>query len=102
MPVDKFGGSTAGERAPRSTVVRYLDGAVSGNINMGGHRVTGLPTDLPTSDSEATSWSQVVHLIAEATTNNGTVPDGPLYLTNKRYVDERDALCVHKWRYNDW
>jgi len=93
VPVEKFGGST-GERAPRSTVVRYLEGAVSGNINMGGHRVTGLPTDLPTSNSEATSWSEVVHLIAEATINNGVVPKGPLYLTNKRYVDEKDALCV--------
>ena len=93
MPVEKFGGST-GERAPCSTVFRYLEGAVSGNINMGGHRVTGLPTDLPTSDSEATSWNEVVHLIAEATINNGVVPKGRLYLTNKRYVDEKDALCV--------
>ena len=54
------------------------------------------PGDLPTSDSDAASWAHIVHLVAEATTNNGTVPEGPLYLTNKRYVDEKDALCVLK------
>ena len=96
MPVDKFGGSTAGERSPHGTVVRYLHGAVSGDINMGGHRVTGLPTGLPTSDSDAASWAHAVHLVVEATTNNGAMPEGPLYLTNKRYVDEKDALCVLK------
>ena len=96
MPVDKFGGSTAEKRSPCSTAVRYLEGTVSGDINMTGHRVTGLSTDLPTSDSDAASWTHVVHLVAEATTNNGTVPEGPLYLTNKRYIDEKDSLCVLK------
>ena len=96
MPVDKFGGSTAGERSPHSTVVRYMQRAVSGDINMGGHRVTGLPTGLPTSDSDAESWAHAVHLVAQATTNSGAVPEGPLYLTNKRYVHENDALCVLK------
>ena len=63
---------------------------------MGGHRVTGLPTGLPTSDSDAASWAHAVHLVVEATTNNGAMPERPLYLTNKRYVDEKDALCVLK------
>jgi len=48
---------------------------MSGDINMTGHRVTGLPTDLPTSDSDAASWAHIEHLVAEATTNNGTVPE---------------------------
>jgi len=50
---------------------------VSGDINVGGHRVTGLPTNLPTSDSDAASWAHAMHLVAEATSNNGAVPDGP-------------------------
>ena len=75
MPVDKFGGIMAGKRSPCSTSVRYLKGIMSGDINMTGHRVTGLPTDLPTSDSDAASWAHIEHLVAEATTNNGTVPE---------------------------
>jgi len=101
MPVDKFGGSTAEKRSPCSTAVRYLEGIVAGDINMTGHRVTGLPTDLPTSDSDAASWAHVVHLVAEATTNNGTVPEGPLY---QQALCRREGffVCSQKWRYNDW
>ena len=63
---------------------------------MGGHRVTGLPTGLPISDIDAASWAHAVHLVVEATTNNGAMPEGPLYLTNKRCVDEKEVLCVLK------
>jgi hypothetical protein len=88
-------------------------GTMRGDINMGSHRVTGLPNGLPGSDSDATSWHQVQNhvtekmrgyaafhevekLIEQATQFSSAVPEGPMHLTNKRYVDDQDALRVAK------
>lgn len=73
-------------------------GTMTGDINMAGQLVRGLPTTYPPlySGDEALSWSQILGLIHNTTTNNGTVPAGPLYLTNKQYVDGQDALRVLK------
>jgi len=73
-------------------------GTMTGDINMAGQLVRGLPSTYPPpySGDEALSWSQILGLIHNTTTNNGTVPAGPLYLTNKQYVDEQDALRMLK------
>lgn len=70
---------------------------MTGNLAMSGNRITGLPVTYPPSANEdATSWSQAVELIRDATTNNSTIPAGDNYLTNKKYVDDQDALKVSK------
>jgi len=71
---------------------------MTGDINMGGKLVKGLPTSYPPlySGNEAISWAQLVGMVADSTTNNDTVPTGPHYLTNKQYVDAQDALRVLK------
>src|SRR6218665_1288748 len=45
---------------------------------------------------EVVSWFQAVELTKDATTNNETVPANDKHLTNKKYVDDRDALKVSK------
>src|SRR5678816_2682087 len=41
--------------------LQLAGGTMSGNINMSGHRISGLRTaDTPDSDSDAVSWAQVV------------------------------------------
>lgn len=73
-------------------------GTMTGDINMGGKLVRGLPTAYPPlySGNEAISWAQLVGMVTDSTTNNNTVPTGPNYLTNKQYVDAQDALRVLK------
>ena len=73
-------------------------GTMTGDINMGGKLVKGLPTNYPPlySGNEAISWAQLVGLVTDSTTNNDTVPTGPHYLTNKQYVDAQDDLRVLK------
>ena len=72
--------------------------SMTGDLVMGGNLVKGLPTTYPPiyNGNEAASWSQVVGLVNDATKNNSTVPAGDNYLTNKKYVDEKDALKVAK------
>ena len=57
MPVDKF------ER-------RYDDAANNiygdGELNMNGNRITGLPSNLPSSGTDAVSWSNVINLVRES------------------------------------
>lgn len=70
---------------------------MTGNLAMSGNRITGLSVTYPPSaHDDATSWSQAVELIRDTTTNNSTIPTGDTYLTNKKYVDDQDALKVSK------
>jgi hypothetical protein len=73
-------------------------GTMTGELNMGGQLVRGLPTDYPPyySGDEALSWSQTLRLINDFTTNNTIFPEGPLYLTNKQYVDGQDSQALLK------
>src|SRR6218665_3412578 len=60
--------------------------------------VKGLPRRYPPIyvGDEVVSWSQAVELTKDATTNNATVPANDNHLTNKKYVDDCDALKVSK------
>jgi F5/8 type C domain len=71
---------------------------MSGELNMGGNLVKGLPINYPPLyvGDEVVAWKQATELIKDATTNNSTVPIGDNYLTNKKYVDDQDALKVSK------
>src|SRR6218665_292664 len=111
MPVDKFGRTDVGYSQRviaggitlsqvNATFLR-LDGSndmtvdlIFNNINL----VKGLPTRYPPLyvGDEVVSWSQAVELTKDATTNNETVPANDKHLTNKKYVDDRDALKVSK------
>ena len=73
-------------------------GTMTGDIDTGGRLVRGLPTTYPPlyHGDEAVSWSQVVGMANDITTNNRAVPAGPHYLTNKQYVDTQDNLRVLK------
>jgi len=58
---------------------------MTGDLNMGGRMVKGLPVHYPTlySGNEAPSWSQVNSLVNEANTYN------------KQYIDDQDAVTKH-------
>ena len=69
------------------------------DLNMTGNLVKGLPVNYPAVayvGNEAVSWTQAVGLVADATTNNATVPVNDNNLANKEYVDEQNALKVSK------
>src|SRR6218665_1450147 len=111
MPVDKFGHTDVGYSQRviaggvtlsqvNATFLR-LDGtnAMTGDLIFNNNKlVKGLPTSYPTIyvGDEVVSWSQAVELTKDATTNNETVPANDKHLTNKKYVDDRDALKVSK------
>lgn len=82
----------------KSSKVSKAGDTMSGDLNMGGKLVRGLPVNYPPLyvGNEAVSWTQAVGLVTDATTNNATVPTGNNYLTNKKYVDDQDALKVNK------
>ena len=70
MTVDKFGRTREQERVQESTSALDVTNSVSktgdnmhGNLHMNGNRVTGLPTGLKTSSSDAISWGQADLLI---------------------------------------
>src|SRR6218665_3532434 len=107
MPVDKFGYTDVGYSQRviaggvtlsqvNATFLR-LDGtnAMTGELIFNNNKlVKGLPTRYPPIyvGDEVVSWSQAVEL-----TNNETANDK--HLTNKKYVDDRDALKVSKAGY---
>jgi len=111
MPVDKFGHTDVGYSQRviaggvtlsqvNSTFLR-LDGTnvMTGDLIFNNDKlVKGLPTRYPPIyvGDEVVSWSQAVELTKDATTNNETVPANDKHLTNKKYVDDRDALKVSK------
>ena len=43
---------------------------MSGNLHMGGNRITGLPDSLPSTGSDAVSWLHVVGLVSGAETES--------------------------------
>src|SRR6218665_4000959 len=111
MPVDKFGHTDVGYSQRviaggvtlsqvNATFLR-LDGtnAMTGDLIFNNSKlVKGLPTTyfpIYVGD-EVVSWSQAVELTRDATTNTETVPANDKHLTNKKYVDDRDALKVSK------
>src|SRR6218665_960347 len=112
MPVDKFGYTDVGYSQRviaggvtlsqvNATFLR-LDGtnAMTGELIFNNNKlVKGLPTRYPPIyvGDEVVSWSQAVELTKDATTNNETANDK--HLTNKKYVDDRDALKVSKAGY---
>src|SRR6218665_150391 len=110
MSVDKFGHSDvgysqrviAGGVTPSQVNATFLrlDGtnAMTGDLIFNNKLVKGLPTRYPPIyvGDEVVSWSQAVELTKDATTNNETVPAIDKHLTNKKYVDDRDALKVSK------
>ena len=106
MPVDKYGHTDTGVSQRvivggvtlsqvNATFLR-LDGAnpATGNLNMGGHAIKGLPTTNTSTarGDEALSWAQAIDLI----TNHEDSPYNDNHLTNKKYVDEQTALKVSK------
>src|SRR6218665_2737438 len=111
MPVDKFGHTDVGYSQRviaggvtlsqvNATFLR-LDGtnAMTGDLIFNNNKlVKGLPTSYPPIyvGDEVVSWSQAVELTKNATTNKKTVPANDKHLTNKKYVDDRDALIVSK------
>src|SRR6218665_561687 len=111
MPVDKFGHTDVGYSQRviaggvtlsqvNATFLR-LDGtnAMTGDLICNNNKlVKGLPTRYPPIyvGDEVVIWSQAVELTKEATTNNAAVPENDKHLTNKKYVDDRDALKVSK------
>src|SRR6218665_3765716 len=111
MPVDKFGHTDVGysQRVIAGGVILSqvnatflrLDGTnvMTGDLIFNNNKlVKGLPTRYPPIyiGDEVVSWSQAVELTKDATTNNETVPANDKHLTNKKYVDDRDALKVSK------
>src|SRR5678815_5050776 len=102
MPVDKFG------RMDSSNIQRVIAGGVTltqinnsflrldgsnditGDIDMGGHLLLGLPIDYPSAGNgdEAISISQATALIADKITNNAA-PTADDHLANKKYVDTK-------------
>src|SRR5678816_3010635 len=86
MPVDKFGHTDSGSMnrviAGGVTLTQInnsflrLDGKndVIGDIDMAGHLLVGLPTDLPSAGhgDEAISFSQATALVVDKITNNVT------------------------------
>src|SRR6218665_2562097 len=111
MPVDKFGHTDVGYSKRviaggvtlsqvNATFLR-LDGTNAMTLDLifnNNKLVKGLPTRYPPIyiGDEVVSWSQAVELTKDATTNNETVPANDKHLTNKKYVDDRDALKVSK------
>ena len=111
MPVDKFGHTDLGylQRViaggvtvsqVNATFLR-LDGtnAMTGDLIFNNNKlVKELPTRYPPIyvGDEVVSLSQVVELTKDATTNNAAIPANDKHLTNKKYVDDRDALKVSK------
>src|SRR6218665_2462621 len=74
-----------------------LDGtiAMTGNLIFNNNKlVKGLPTRYPPIyvGDAVVSWSQAVELIKDATTNIEAAPANDKHLTNKKYVDDHDAL----------
>src|SRR6218665_3622439 len=111
MPVDKFGHTDVGysqrliaggvtQSQGNATFLR-LDATNAMTLDLivnNNKLVKGLPTRYPSIyvGDEVVSWSQAVELTKDATTNNETVPANDKHLTNKKYVDDRDALKVSK------
>src|SRR5678816_1317060 len=109
MPVDKFGHTDSGSMqrviAGGVTLTQInnsflrLDGSndITGDIDIGGHLLVGLPIDYPSAGNgdEAISFSQATALIADKITNSAA-PTADDHLANKKYVDERDATRVSK------
>ena len=102
MPVDKFGHTDSGymQRVVaggvtltqiNNTFLR-LDGSndVTGDIDMGGHLLVGLPTEYPSAGNgdEAISFSQATALVVDKITNIVT-PTADDHLANKKYVDTK-------------
>ena len=102
MPVDKFGHTDSGSMqrvvAGGVTLTQInnsflrLDGSndITGDIDMGGHLLLGLPIDYPSAGNgdEAISFSQATALIADKITNIAT-PTADDHLANKKYVDTK-------------
>ena len=57
MTVDKFG-RTREIKVQETTASAFDVTNMRGNLHMNGNRVTGLPTGLKTSSSDAISWGQ--------------------------------------------
>src|SRR6218665_3086884 len=112
MPVDKFGHTDVGYSQRviaggvtlsqvNATFLR-LDGnnAITGDLIFNNNKLLkGLPTSYPPIiyvGDEVVSWSKALEIEREETTNNETVPANDKHLTNKKYVDDRDALKVSK------
>ena len=109
MPVDKFGHTDSGSMqrvvAGGVTLTQInnsflrLDGSndITGDIDIGGHLLVGLPIEYPSAGNgdEAISFSQATALIADKITNSAA-PTADDHLANKKYVDERDATKVSK------
>jgi len=49
-----------------NTGVSKSGDTMEGDLNMDGNRITGLPTSLPTTNSDAVSYQQVVNLVRDA------------------------------------
>ena len=74
------------------------DGAVmQGNLDMGGYRLTGLPSSIPESNSDAVSWSRAVQLVRDSERDcvrkTGGVIEGNL-LISASGVNDRVLGCT--------
>src|SRR6218665_1549734 len=111
MSVDKFGHTDVGYSqrviaggvtlSQVNAIFFRLDGtnAMTPDLIFNNNKlVKGLPTSCPPIyvGDEVVSWSQAVKLRKDETKKNETVPANDKHLTNKKYVDDRDALKVSK------
>src|ERR1043165_7461966 len=71
----------------RSAHLLKAGDTMTGNLDMGGRRVTGLPTTAPVAQNDAASIAQVTSVVINNLTNLNIEPSEPLHATNKRYVD---------------
>jgi len=60
---------------------------MEGNINMGGYRVTGLPSSIPEAGSDAVCWSRAVQLVRDSERDcvrkSGDTMDGNLFISSE-------------------
>src|SRR5688572_5572863 len=104
MPVDKFGHTDSGSMqrviAGGVTLTQInnsflrLDGNndITGDIDMGGHLLIGLPIDYPSAGNvdEAISFSQATALVADKITNSAA-PTADDHLANKNTLTNKTA-----------
>src|SRR5688572_5339784 len=71
----------------RNAHVQKAGDTMTGDLHMGGRRLTGLPTIPSTTQSDAASIWQVSKVVNDTMTHLNREPSAPLHVANKRYVD---------------
>jgi len=66
---------------------------MTGDLQMSGKRITGLPEGASVSNSDGASIGQVSKMVSSAMIRLNRVPSGALNVTNKQYVDSQISLA---------